>query len=116
MKNFIIQNWLYIAIILVAAVYIVYLVATKNWPGLRLLAYKAMLRAEKVYREKGGEAKFNLVLAKIYAKYPLIDLLMDEVTLKQKLQDWFDIAKDELDDGMINDSVEKHPPGPPATV
>ena len=94
----------------------IYLVATKNWPGLRLLAYKAMLRVEKVYCDKGGEAKLHLVLVKIYARYPLLDLFMDEITLKKKLQDWFDIAKDELDDGIINDSIKKHPPGPPATV
>jgi hypothetical protein len=109
LREFLIDNWPYLVILLGFLGYVLYLIFTRNWPGLRTFAYMIMLRAEKVYKSKGGEEKLNLVLDKIYEKYPLIDLLMDKGTLKQKLQDWYDIAKDQMDDGEQNGSI--HPPG-----
>lgn len=111
MLDFFKTNWLPVLIALIFTGYVVYLVVTKNWPGLRGLAYKIMLQAERVFAAKDGTDRLNFVLGSIYNKYPWIWLILDEDTLKAKLQKWYNIAKDELDDGQINGSINNQSPG-----
>jgi hypothetical protein len=109
MRDFVLSNWLYILIALIFAGYVIYLIATKNWPGLRTLAYGLMLKAERLYAEEDGAGKLDAVIAAIYKRWPLLILIISTESLKKKLQKWYDKAKDKLDDGVINNSIKIEP-------
>lgn len=105
MLEFIIANWLTILIIAAVLIYIICLIIKGKWTKIRELAYAFMLRAEKVYRENNGEEKFNLVFNALYSSLPKwMQLFIKPENIKVRLQEWYDIAMDFLDDGLINNS------------
>lgn len=106
MKGFIISNWPTILIIAVAIGYVTYLVINKRWEKLRADAYRLMLKAEIcITGTKRGQERFEYVFKKVYSLLPLwIQFFYSPGDIKKKLQDWFNIAKDKLDDNVINNS------------
>lgn len=108
MKGFIVGNWITILIILAAIGYITYLVIHKKWEKIRADAYKLMLNAEFLIKgTKRGQERFDYVFLKVYSLLPLwVQFIYPPGNLKKKLQEWFDIAKDKLDDNIINNSVK----------
>ena len=83
---------------------IIYLAITKQWAKLRGIAYALMLQAERVFADGEGKQKFDAVFDKLY--YDLMPtwlrLFVPPDELRRKLQEWYDLAKDYLDDGVIN--------------
>ncbi len=108
MINFLMKYWPFIFAGLGIAGYIVYLVVNKRWAKLRELAYKFIRQAEGVIvGTKRGQERFNLVLEQLYNMVPAwLRFFIPRSLLEQKLQEWFDLIKDSLDDGKINDSVK----------
>ncbi len=108
MKDFLITNWF---ILLIAAVFMafdIYLAVTKQWGKLREQAYALMLQAERIFSSDEGKKKFDAVFDQLY--YNLIPawmrLFISPDTVKEKLQEWYDLAKDYLDNGKIDNSTE----------
>lgn len=107
MKEFLTQNGLAILSGLVILVYIVYLLVNRRWTSLRELAYSLIRQAEKaITGSKMGQERFNFVLNQLYNMIPAwLRFFIPRTLLEQKLQEWFDMIKDSLDDGKINDSI-----------
>lgn len=107
MLDFLLKNWLVIVAALALAAYMVYLAVNRRWDKLRKLAYKMIRQAEDVIvGTKKGQERFNLVLDQLYGIIPVwLRLFIPRSLLKEKLQQWFDLIKDGLDDGKINKSV-----------
>lgn len=111
MLEFITVNWPTMLIFLCFVVYIICLVIKGEWDKLRELAYKLMLSAERLFTENQGEEKMEAVFAAVYKLVPeLFYRFVPPDYMKKKLQEWYDLAKDYLDDGVIN-SEQFIPPG-----
>ncbi|MGI6085870.1 MAG: hypothetical protein ACOYIF_10605 [Acetivibrionales bacterium] len=103
--EFLSQNWLIILVFAGVAAYIVYLTITRQWTKVRELAYQAMLLAERTFSDGDGKVKFDFVVRIVYKYLPSwIKLFFTEEHLRRIIQEWYNIAKDFLDDGIINDS------------
>ncbi|MCR4436145.1 MAG: hypothetical protein QHH06_10230 [Clostridiales bacterium] len=106
MKEFFVNNWPTIVIILLLLGYIVYLAVTKQWAKLREMAYKIMLAAEKVFATGEGQKKFDYVFDRVYSLVPAwLKLFLPPEELKRKLQEWYILSKDYMDDGKVNHSI-----------
>jgi hypothetical protein len=101
--------WLVIIVAIIACIYIVYLVVNKRWNKLRTIANKLMLQAEQtIVGTKKGRERFEQVLTQVYLLIPIwIRIFLPKSAFEKKLQQWFELIKDSLDDGKINNSVEK---------
>jgi uncharacterized protein (DUF58 family) len=104
MEEFLAGNWFVLILGLLFLAGIIYLAVTKQWTKLRGIAYALMLQAERVFADGEGKMKFDAVFDKLY--YDLIPtwlrLFVTPDELRRKLQEWYDLAKDYLDDGVIN--------------
>lgn len=106
MINFLSNNWLMIIVALALVGHILYLLINRRWAKLRELAYKMIRQAESVIvGTKKGQERFNMVLSQLYDLLPAwLRFFIPRTYLEQKLQEWFDLIKDTLDDGKINGS------------
>lgn len=107
MKEILIQNWFVILVAAAFVAYIIHLIVTKQWTKLRMQAYALMLSAEKLYANIEGKEKFEAVFQKLY--FALIPAwlrpFVTEEMMRKKMQEWYELAKDYLDDGKLNESV-----------
>lgn len=104
--DFVAQNWLGILIVLAAVVYILFLSVTKQWTKVREFAYQLMLLAEKNFQDGEGELKFNFVVTMVYRYIPVwLKIFVKEEDIKKLIEKWYQLAKDYLDDGEINNSI-----------
>lgn len=103
--EFITKNWLVLLAFACIAAYIIYLTITKQWTKVREFTYQTMLLAERIFSEQDGKIKFDFVVRIVY-KYlpPWVKIFFTEEHLRKLIQEWYDIAKDFLDDGMVNAS------------
>lgn len=108
MKDFFINNWFVILFILCSAVYIAYLIVKQRWKKLREIAYKLIRQAEiTITGTKKGQERFEQVISQLYLIIPpWLRFFIPRSLLEQKLQEWFDLIKDSLDDGKINNSIK----------
>jgi len=106
MKEFLMENWLTLLGALLFVGYIVYLSITRQWMKLRGLAYALMLQAERAYTDNDGQAKFDAVFNELYGKYipTWLRLFISPESIKLKLQEWYILAKDYLDNGIVDNS------------
>jgi len=109
MRDFLINYWFIILIGIGFVAYIIYLIVNRRWTKLREIAYKLIRQAESVVvGTKKGQERFNLVFDQLYNTMPgWLRLFIPRSLLEQKLQEWFNIIKDSLDDGIINNSIER---------
>jgi uncharacterized membrane protein AbrB (regulator of aidB expression) len=89
--------------------YIIYLIINKRWQKLRMIANKLMLQAEKtIVGTKKGQERFEQVLSQVYLLIPVwIRIFVSRSQFEKILQKWYELIKDGLDDGEINNSIEK---------
>jgi hypothetical protein len=83
-----------------------------GWEGVvesvREDAYKMMLFCERKLPDENGRTKFLIVLNNTYYLLPItVRKFITKDAYAVILQDWYDEAKDILDDGENNDSVVK---------
>ena len=83
----------------------IFLIIAGKWEALRKEAYKIMLLVEKAYANTEGQAKFDTAFTSVYNMLPAwFKLFIPSRVLKERLQEWYDLAMDQLDDGRINNS------------
>jgi len=83
------------AVVLVAA--LIFGIITRRWSLVRISAYQLMLSAEKLFATDEGKAKFEMVFTKLWDLLPgWIKKAVGVEKLREKLQDWYDLAKDKL--------------------
>jgi hypothetical protein len=116
MKEYLISNWIIILIGLGFLGYIVYLIVKRRWAKLRSIAYKLIRQAEvTIIGTKKGRDRFDQVITQLYSIIPIwIRIFISRSFLEEKLQEWYNVIKDSLDDGKINNSTK--PPKPPDTI
>lgn len=99
MIDFLLANIAPIGSGLVALILIVYALITRQWMVLRSAALSLMLSAEKLMKTAEGAEKMSWVLAATWERLPgWIRKFVTEETLREKLQHWYDLAKN-----MINE-------------
>lgn len=107
MFDFLLQNWISVAIIAAFVIYAAYLVITNQWEKIRHLAYKLMLLAERTFRDEDGKIKFDFVARIVYKNLPAwMKIFIKEEDISNLIQKWYDAAKDFLDDGKIDNSTK----------
>lgn len=112
MKDFFTANWLVILLSVLFVGYDIYLIVTKQWVKLREQAYALMLQAERIFADGEGKQKFEVVFERFY--FDLIPawlrLFVSPRSIREKLQEWYTLAKDYLDNGVIDGSLPSKPP------
>lgn len=103
MKEFLAGNWFALLLGALFLAGIIYLAITKQWEKLRGIAYALMLQAERVFSDGEGRKKFEAVFQRLYYNLipPWLRLFVTPEGIREKLQKWYDLAKDYLDDGVI---------------
>ena len=97
MTDFIMSNIGAIGSGLVALILIVYALITRRWMVLRSAALSLMLSAEKLMATEEGKKKMDAVYRDIWRQVPAwLGVFVTEETLREKLQEWYDHAKDML--------------------
>ncbi len=109
MVSFLESYWLAIVVAVLVLGYIFYLAINKRWNKLRMIANRLMLQAEEtIIGTKMGQERFEQVLTQVYLLIPVwIRIFVSRSQFEKILQQWFELIKDSLDDGKINNSVEK---------
>ena len=87
------------------------LIKNNKLNSIRETCYWIFLKAEDIYGAKKGEEKIAYACEKAYELFPAwLKVLVDKETLNCLVQNWFDestqLAKDYLDNGIIDNSVE----------
>jgi hypothetical protein len=108
MLQSVINYWYIILICLGFVGYMVYLTVKRRWTSLRELAYELIRQAEQaISGTKMGRERFEFVLTQLYNMIPVwLRFFIPRSLLVEKLQEWFDLIKDSLDDGKINSSIK----------
>jgi hypothetical protein len=101
--DFIFTNFeLVIGIVVLLAV-LIFGGITRQWSLVRISAYQLMLSAEKLFATEEGKEKFEMVLSKLWELLPgWLKKAVGLERLRQKLQDWYNLAKD-----MLHEDVNK---------
>jgi hypothetical protein len=104
MKEFLMENWFVLLIAVTFLGWVIYLVITQQWTKLREQAYALMLSAERLYASDEGIKKFEAVFEKLYYNLipPWLRMFVTPESIREKLQEWYNLAKDYLDDGSVN--------------
>ena len=106
MTDFVLNNLESIISFILALAMLVYAVYTKQWGMLQISGYKLMLAAERIAQTKEGAAKMEAVYAALWVQIPKwIKKFVSEKTLREKLQEWYDLAKDSL--GKANNKIKE---------
>ena len=101
--------FLIVAVLIVvgATVYMVVQYAKlKGLDGIREDVYQLILKAEHMYEESGtGKQKFKWVVSQARMLLPdWLQIIITETMLENIVQSWFEMVKDLLDDGKVNQS------------
>ena len=95
--DFILTNITDIVGVICALVLIAIAIYKREWSALKAAAYQLMLSAERLMATDEGQEKFDKVFESVWEKAPAwFKKLVSEATLKEKLQEWYDKAKDLL--------------------
>jgi hypothetical protein len=97
MMDFVMGNYEALAGIALALALLVYALITRQWSVLQAAAYRLMLSAEKLMGTAEGKEKMAAVFAGIWNLVPgWLKGFATEDKLREKLQEWYDIARDGL--------------------
>lgn len=101
--------WFLILVVIIICAYIIYLIVNKRWNRLRMIANKLMIQAEQtIVGTKKGQERFEQVLTQVYLLIPAwIRVFFPKSLFEKKLQEWYELIKDSLDDGKINNSIKR---------
>lgn len=104
MKEFLAGNWLVLILGVLFLGFTIYLAITKQWDKLRGIAYALMLQVERTMANIEGKKKFEAVFQRLYYDLipPWLRLFVPPDDIRRKLQEWYDLAKDYLDNGVID--------------
>ena len=95
-----------IVVTILIAIVLVKLVQMLGFEKCRAIVYKAFVNAEHLFLS--GDEKFDFVVKVALESIPSpYKLFITEKMVRKTIQLWFDICKDLLDDGRVNE-VEKY--------
>ena len=101
--DFIFTNFELVVGIVVLLTVLIFGGITRQWSLVRISAYQLMLSAEKLFATEQGKEKFEMVLSKLWDMLPVwLKKAVGLDKLREKLQDWYNLAKD-----MLNEDVNK---------
>lgn len=96
--EFIMANIQDLALLMAAVLLLVYSFYTKQWETLRSAALSFMLSAERLMVTKEGKQKMDWVYAAVWQRVPrLLKSFVTEQSLREKLQEWYNWAKGQLE-------------------
>lgn len=113
MHEFFVQNPIIalIFIIMVVALMVVITVKVMQTIGLekiRKVVYNGFVIAEHEFQHGENSEKFDYVIQLARSHIPLpFSLFITESLLRKVVQAWFDLCKDLLDDGKLNNTIKK---------
>jgi hypothetical protein len=97
MMDFILINYQAAAGVILAVILIIYALVTRQWSILQVAAYRLMLDAERLMSTKEGIERMDAVYATVWQQVPKqLKRFVTEKTLREKLQDWYNLAKNSL--------------------
>lgn len=106
--NFLIENATTIMTIGVILISIIGLMFAKKWSDLRAEAYKLVIQVQTLANTLEGKQRFALALEALYSYVPaILKPIITKNMLSEFLQKCYEELKDYLDDGAINDSIDK---------
>lgn len=98
MSEFIINNMETLLAALAAILMLLYALYTKQWAILRSSGLSLMLAAERLLTTVEGKKKMEWVYAAMWQRMPKwIKTFVTEKTLREKLQEWYNFAKNQLE-------------------
>lgn len=98
MSEFIFDNIETVALILAAIAGMVYAIYTREWETLRSSALSFMLSAERLMSTTEGKQKMDWVYAQAWQRLPRwLKAFVAEKTLREKLQEWYNWAKSQME-------------------
>jgi hypothetical protein len=108
MKEFLMENWFVLLLAIAFLAFEIYLIITKQWTRIREQAYALMLQAERIFADNEGKKKFEAVFERLYFDLipPWLRLFVSQESIREKLQEWYTLAKDYLDNGKLDGSNE----------
>lgn len=112
--NFLVENPIVAIIFAVVVVVIVIYLLIKaiqkvGLEKVRGTVYGLFLEAEHLFNSGEGKEKFEWVIKFAREAIPApFNLFITEKLLRKVVQLWFDLTKDLLDDGKLNNSEESH--------
>lgn len=81
----------------VIIVMLVVAVVTRQWTLVRVYAYQLMLSAQRLLATEEGQVRFEKVYNEVWDQLPgWIKTVVGKEKLREKLQVWYDLAKDKL--------------------
>ena len=110
MYNYLVKNPIIATIFLVVVVAFVIFLLVKfmqrvGLEKVRETVYKGFIVAEHEFLQGDNEDKFNYVVDLAKSSIPLpFSLFITDKLLRKVIQLWFDLCKDLLDDGKLNNS------------
>lgn len=97
MMDFILGNFELVVGIIVLLAMLIFGGITRQWSLVRISAYQLMLSAQRLYATDEGKKKFEMVYSKLWEMLPgWLKKTLGTEKLREKLQDWYDLAKDML--------------------
>jgi len=107
--DFLLNNIDTIGTLIVSLVLVLWAVWTRQWAVLQAAAYKLMLSAERLMKTKQGKAKMEMVYATVWQQVPKwLKKFVTEKTLREKLQEWYNIAKNSLGKENTQETTESN--------
>lgn len=95
--EFILNNIDTIGALMISLMLVIWAIVTRQWSVLQVAAYRLMLSAERLMGTKQGKAKMEMVYAALWQQVPKwLKKFVTEKTLREKLQEWYNIAKNSL--------------------
>lgn len=113
MYDFLVQNPIValafiIAVVIAAVVVVVKALQTIGLEKVRATVYKGFVEAEHAFKHGDNTEKFEYVIQLARSHIPLpFSLVITEDLLRKVVQLWFDLCKDLLDDGKLNNTSKE---------
>lgn len=105
MTEYIMNNLSDIITMLISVIVAIWAVSKGKWELLKVVAFKFMFSAERLMATKEGTARMDAVYAAVWNRIPKwLKRFVSEKTLREKLQDWYNIAKNSLGDDQDDSS------------
>lgn len=97
MMDFVMANMNEIGTLIVALALMIWAATSGKWIVFKFAAYRLMFSAERLAETTEGKERMEAVYAAIWQRLPkLLRRFVTEKTLREKLQDWYNFAKNSL--------------------
>lgn len=97
-----------LALVLLTMFLLIKYIQTLGLEKVREIVYQGFIKAEHEFKHGDNKMKFEYVVHLARSSLPSpFNLFITETFLRETIQLWFDLCKDLLDDGKLNNTIEK---------